>query len=95
MGSNHPPGFYDDDDMIALTQAFREIWKTVTMSDPFRDFASDERLRQNIVQTMMDLSAENVLSVDELRDRTLAKLGMLHKSAKSPATRQRRRRQAA
>ena len=95
MGSKYPPGFYDDEAMAVLTQAFREVWKTIITSDPFRDLGMDERLRQTIVRTMMDLTDQGVLGIDELRDRTLAKVGTPHKLAKPPATPRRRPRQAA
>lgn len=94
MGSRYPPGFYDDEDMAALTQAFREVWRTVMADDPFRDFGKDEKMRQTIVQTMIDLVAEHVSSVEDLRDKTLTKIGT-HKLATPPATPRRRRRQAA
>ena len=89
MGSNYPQGFYDDETMAALTQAFREVWKTIVTLDPFRDVERDERLRQIIAQTMMDLSDDGISDVDALRDRTLAKI--VRPLAKRPNISQRRR----
>jgi hypothetical protein len=78
MGSKYPPGFYDDEAVTALTQAFREVWTTIMTDDPSKARVRDEQLRQAIVQTMMELAAEGVVNVDELRDRTLAKVITLH-----------------
>lgn len=72
MGSKYPSGFYDDETVDALAQAFREVWKTIMANDPFRNIGRDEMLRQTIVETMMQLATKGVRSVDELRDRTLA-----------------------
>jgi len=74
MGSNYPPDFYDEEAVAALSQAYREIWKTVVMNDPFRDPGKDEKLGQRIIQTVMELAADGIFKVDELRDRTLAKV---------------------
>jgi hypothetical protein len=73
MGPKYPPDFYDNETLAALTQTYREVWKTVVLKDPFRDFGKDEKLRQNIVHTMMELIAKGMLNVDKLRDRTLEK----------------------
>ena len=48
MGPKYPPDFCDNETLAALTQTYREVWKTVVLKDPFRDFGKDEKLRQNI-----------------------------------------------
>ena len=38
MGPKYPPDFCDNETLAALTQTYREVWKTVVLKDPFRDF---------------------------------------------------------
>ena len=73
MGSTHPTGFYDEEALAALTQAYREIWRAVVLNDPFRDLENDEKLRQQIIQAVHELATDGVFN-DELRDRTLEKV---------------------
>ena len=91
MALRYPPGFYDEETVSALAQAFREVWKTAMTNDPFRDSGKHEKLRQTIVQTMLDLINEGVLNADELRDRTLAEV-VVPRQLRKPAARPQRRR---
>ena len=88
MGSTHPTGCYDEEALAALTQAYREIWKTVVLNDPFRDLDNDEKLRQQIIQAVHELATEGVFNVDELRDRTLEKVLFQSNGQKRRARRQ-------
>jgi len=70
MGYRHPQGFYDDETVAALAQAYREAWNTLAPNDI--SFEASEWLRQSIVDTMMELASEGVVSADELRDAAIA-----------------------
>jgi hypothetical protein len=77
MGSKHPPGFYHEETLSAMKGAFRQVWETVVLSDPFRDTDKDELLRQLIIQNLMELTDDGITAPDELRSQTLHLLPLL------------------
>jgi hypothetical protein len=55
---------------------FRNVWKAVAMSDPFRDTEKDEELRTTIILKMVNLVRSGVTNPDELRVQTLKSLSL-------------------
>jgi hypothetical protein len=92
MGSNNYPGFYDEETVSALAQAFREVWTTVKANDPFMDFGRSETLRQTIAQSMLELADQGMVNVEDLRDRALAEVIAKTKLSSSPRREENRRR---
>jgi hypothetical protein len=76
MGSQYPPGSYDEATLSAMESAFRNIWKTLAMRDPCRDTNKDDQMRASIVGRLMRLVAEAVTSADELQAQTLRSLAL-------------------
>ena len=74
MGSNHHSSFYDDEALSALETAFRVVWQTVALSDPFRDTNKDDMLRIAILEQLMSLIRQGVRNPEELRAQTLRQL---------------------
>ena len=80
MASRYPPGFYDEAKLLVLEQAFRDVWRTLSMNDAIRAGKKDDDLRAAIVRRLMDLVAEGIIEPQELRKRTLIALPLSHHS---------------
>ena len=82
MASQFPPSFYDEEKLSVLEQAFRDVWRTLSMNDAIgiRTATNDYELRAAIVRRLMDLVAEGITDPRELRRRTLIALPLSHHS---------------
>jgi hypothetical protein len=80
MASQYPPDFYDEAKLSVLEQAFRDVWRTLSMNDAIRAGKKDDDLRMAIVRRLMDLVAEGITDPQELRKRTLISLPLSHHS---------------
>jgi hypothetical protein len=74
MGPNYPLSFYDEEALSAIEAAFRKVWQTVALSDPFRDTRKDDMLRITILEQLMSLVKAGVRNPEELRAQTLRQL---------------------
>jgi hypothetical protein len=45
MASQFSPGFYDEENLSVLEQAFRDVWRTLSMNDAIRAQKKDDDLR--------------------------------------------------
>jgi hypothetical protein len=71
MGSQYPPGFYDDEKLAAVESAFRDIWKAFAMEGR----ASNEGLRVAVIHTLLKLVDEGTTRPDQLRATVLMEFG--------------------
>ena len=71
MGSQYPPGVYDNEKLTAVESAFRDVWHALALDD----HASNEGLRIAIVQTLLSLVAEGKTRPDQLRATVLMEFG--------------------
>ena len=76
MGSKYPPGSYDEATLSIVDDAFRNVWKAVATSDPFRDTEKDDELRSTIILKMVNLVRAGVTCPDELQVQTLKSLSL-------------------
>lgn len=67
MGSRNPPGSYDEAILLALDQAFIDIWAVLKAHDPFHDWKKDSELRTALAEKLMALVAVGVTNPNELR----------------------------
>jgi hypothetical protein len=75
VGSQYPVAQYDDDPrLLALEQAFYDVWKVICAHEPDRDFAEDHERRVELSRALTVLAATGVTDADELRRLFLERL---------------------
>jgi len=66
MASQFP---VDDNDptLLALEQAFHDVWMVLAAHEPYRDRTEDHERRMELSRTLMVLAANGVTDLAELR----------------------------
>ena len=65
---------YDPETLAAMDQAFAAVWHMLRADDPFRDYASDAKLRIAIGKKLLNLVADGVTDPLRLRNLTVESL---------------------
>ena len=65
---------YDPKTLAAMDQAFAAVWHMLRKDDPFRDYASDTKLRRAIGKKLLNLVAGGVTDPLRLRNLTVESL---------------------
>ena len=68
---------YDPKTLAATDQAFADVWHMLR-DDPFRDYASDTKLRNAIGKKLLNLVADGVIDPLRLRNLTIKSLLQPH-----------------
>jgi hypothetical protein len=71
MGSQYPPRSYDEQTLLALEHAFRDVWAVLKAHDPNKDWDKDSELKKALAEKLIDLADAGVVDPQELRSRTL------------------------
>ena len=74
MGSQYPVVQYGDPRLLALEQAFYDVWKVICAHEPDRDSAQDHERRVELSYALKMLAATGVTDADELRRLVLERL---------------------
>jgi len=67
VGSKSPFDQFDDPKLLALGQAFYDVWKVICAHEPDRDFTEDSARRRELSRTLTALVASGVTDAVELR----------------------------
>jgi hypothetical protein len=67
MASQYPVGGRDDPTLLALEQAFHDVWTVLAAHEPCRDRTQDDERKMELSRTLMLLAANGVTDIAELR----------------------------
>jgi hypothetical protein len=67
MASQYPVDDHDDPTLLALKQAFHDVWMVLAAHEPFRDRTQDVERKMELSRTLMVLAANGVTDIAELR----------------------------
>lgn len=70
MGSKHPPGYYDEESLKTVEEAFRDIWNIFLTRNPSP--TDRDLLRVAAVDRLLGLVGEGITDPDTLRALTLS-----------------------
>ena len=70
MGSQHPPGYYDEQSLRAIEGTLREVCQELAQRHPIEG-CEDDALRIAIVQRLLKLVEEGITDPSELRTTVL------------------------
>ena len=68
---NRRADIYDPKTLAAMDQAFAAVWHMLRADDPFRDFASDTKLKIAIGKNLVKLVVDGVTDPLQLRNLTV------------------------
>lgn len=67
MASQYSVGDDDDPTLLALEEAFYDVWTVLAAHDPYRDRTEDHDRKVELSRTLMAFVANGVTDVAELR----------------------------
>ena len=71
MGSQYPPGFYDDNTLRVIEGAFREVWHSLAASNPNQD-TDRQGLKVAVIDRLLGLVEQGITDPEDLRALTLS-----------------------
>jgi hypothetical protein len=71
VGSKNPPKTYDDQTVVALEQALKDVWEVLKAHNLYKDWDKDTELKRHVAEKLMALADTGVVDPQELRSRTL------------------------